>query len=89
MDKRYFKVVIKEPLSIPLTVEQHKEAPTLFLKTTEYKERIVEVEFKLDRYTDPEKFNKMIKKVIKGNYRHVHSIEEYFMPENQLEQTNK
>jgi uncharacterized OsmC-like protein len=76
MVKRYFKVVIREPLKIPLTVEQTREAPATYLKAVEYKERMVEVEYSLAGNTDPEKFEKILKKVIKGNYNHVHSIEE-------------
>jgi hypothetical protein len=76
MVKRYFKVVIREPLKVPLTVEEHRIAPTTFLKAVEYQERMVEVEYSLSGNADPERFETILKKVIKGNYKHVHSVEE-------------
>jgi hypothetical protein len=84
MVKRYFKVIIKEPLKVPLTVEQIREAPTNFLKAVDFQERMVEVEYSLDKQADPEKFERILKKVIKGNYNNVHSVEELILEQKEL-----
>lgn len=81
MAKRYFKVVIKVPLEIPLTLEDQRSAPNHYIVIQEYQERIIEVEYSLPKTTKMEDFEKLIKKCIRLNYKNIHSIAEYFFPD--------
>jgi hypothetical protein len=90
MAKRYFKIVIMEPLNVPLTRTDHLSAPSHYLKIEEYQERIIEVDFLLLPSTDPYKFEQLIHKSIKLNYKNIHSITECFKPdESKIEQNNE
>ncbi len=85
MAKKYFKVVIREPLKVPLTVDDHRSAPNHYFKIEEYQERMIEVEYSLLHDTDTEKFDQLIKKAIKLNYKNIHSIIEVKPQENLIE----
>jgi hypothetical protein len=90
MPTKYYKIVIKEPMAVPLTRQDHLTAPNHYIKIEQYHERIIEVDYLLLPDTDPQKFEKLIYKVIRLNYKNIHSISEYFMPDNtKIEQYNE
>lgn len=76
MITRYFKVIVAKNLPINFSIQDLRKAPHSYFEMKEYSEHIVEVTYQLDPSANPDEFEKLIKKAIKGNYSNIHSIQE-------------